>query len=232
MKKLVLFDFDGTVADSAPDLANSANTLRLEQGLEPLSTDYLRPYASMGARGLIWATIGLKTDHPDYEDARQRFLDHYENNLDVDTVLFPGMGELLHTLSQNNLPWGIVTNKAEYLTRPIMKHLGIYDDCAVLVGGDSTPYLKPHPAALFRAARLFDIPCEQCIYIGDDERDIVSAQVANMSSVVAAYGYCQFSPETQNWGADAIANHADEIYPIVKKWAAQLKPQHNKAAVA
>lgn len=230
MKKLVLFDFDGTVADSAPDLANSANTLRLARGLEPLSTDYLRPYASMGARGLIWATLGIRTDDPDYPTAQQQFLKHYEKNLDVDTVLFDGMAELLSTLTRNQIPWGIVTNKAEYLTRPIMKHLGIYDDCAVLVGGDSTPYLKPHPAALFRAAKLFDIPSEQCIYVGDDERDIVSAQVAAMSSVVAAYGYCQFAPEIHQWNADAIANHPDEIYPIVQRWIERLKPATSRVA--
>lgn len=224
MKKLVLFDFDGTVADSAPDLANSANTLRLERDLEPLSVDYLRPYASMGARGLIWATLGLRPDEAGYAEAHQRFLRHYEKNLDVDTQLFEGMGELLRTLTRHNLPWGIVTNKAEHLTRPIMKHLGIYEDCAVLVGGDSTPYLKPHPAALFRAVKLFDIPSEQCIYIGDDERDIVSAQVAGMGSIVAAYGYCQFAPEIHDWGADAIANHPDEIFPIVQQWAEQLNP--------
>lgn len=230
MKKLVLFDFDGTVADSAPDLANSANTLRTERGMEPLSVDYLRPYASMGARGLIWATLGLKTDDPDYDRVRDQFLRHYEQNLDVDTVLFDGMGALLQRLTQNNIPWGIVTNKAEYLTRPIMQHLGISNDCAVLVGGDSTPYLKPHPAALFRAAKLFDIPCEQCIYIGDDERDIVSAQVANMASVVAAYGYCQFDPASKDWGADAIANHPDEIFSIVEQWMNALHPRTTKVA--
>src|SRR5690625_1411762 len=230
MKKLVLFDFDGTVADSAPDLATSANALRKERGLEPLSTDYLRPYASMGARGLIWATLGIKTDDPNYEKERLKFLRHYEHNLDVDTQLFDGMARLLNTLKENNLPWGVVTNKAEYLTRAIMKHLGIYEDCAVLVGGDSTPYLKPHPAALFRAAKLYDIACEQCIYIGDDERDIVAAQVANMASVVAAYGYCQFDPNTKNWGADAIANHPDELFPIVKQWINGLSPRATKVA--
>src|SRR5690625_7473373 len=105
MKKLVLFDFDGTVADSAPDWANSGNTLRTECGIEPLCVDYLRPFASMGARGLIWATLGLKTDDPDYDRVRDQFLRHYEQNLDVDTVLFDGMGALLQRLTQNNIPW-------------------------------------------------------------------------------------------------------------------------------
>jgi len=230
MKKLVLFDFDGTVADSAPDLATSANALRKERGLEPLSTDYLRPYASMGARGLIWATLGIKTDDPNYEKERLKFLRHYEQNLDVDTQLFDGMARLLNTLKENNLPWGVVTNKAEYLTRAIMKHLGIYEDCAVLVGGDSTPYLKPHPAALFRAAKLFDIPCEQCIYIGDDKRDIVAAQVANMDSIIAAYGYCASGPKLQEWGANAIAEHVNDIFPIVKQWANKLTVKTTQVA--
>lgn len=229
MKILVLFDFDGTLADSAPDLAHSANTLRTAQGLEPLSVDYLRPYASMGARGLIWATLGLKPDDPGYQEAHQRFLAHYQQHLDVDTVLFEGMGALLDTLNKQQIPWGVVTNKAEHLTRPIMQHLGIAQHCAVLVGGDSTPYLKPHPAALFRAAKLFNIPTEQCLYIGDDKRDIVAAQAADMGTVVAAYGYCQFSPETKTWGADAIVNHANEIYPVVKQWA---KKTQTKTAAA
>jgi len=230
MKTLVLFDFDGTVADSAPDLAHSANTLRTAQGLEPLSVDYLRPYASMGARGLIWATLGLKPDDPGYQAAQQQFLAHYRKNLDVDTVLFDGIKALLDNLNEQEIPWGIVTNKAEQLTRPIMTHLGIAEHCAVLVGGDSTPYLKPHPAALFRAAKLFGIPAEQCLYVGDDKRDIVAAQAANMGTVVAAYGYCNFSPETKNWGADAIVNHANEIFPIVLKWSEKL--QQPKKTVA
>ncbi len=225
MKNLVLFDFDGTIADSAPDLANSANTLRIERGLEPLSVDYLRPYASMGARGLIWATLGIKTDDPNYEHIRDQFLRHYEQNLDVDTVLFDGMGPLLEQLTAHQIPWGIVTNKAEYLTRPIMEHLGISQNCAVLVGGDSTPYLKPHPAALFRAAKLFSIDCAHCIYIGDDERDIIAAQTANMASVVAAYGYCQADDQIHTWGADAIAYHPSELFPIIQNWRHQLNTQ-------
>src|SRR5690625_4509804 len=230
MKKLVLFDFDGTVADSAPDLANSANTLRTERGMEPLSVDYLRPYASMGARGLIWATLKIKTDDPQDAEIRDQFLRHYEQNLDVDTELFDGMGALLQRLTQHDIPWGIVTNKADYLPHPIMLHWGIANDCAVLVGGDSTPYLNPLPAALSRAAKLYDIACERFIYIRDDERDIVAAQVANMASVVAAYGYCQFDPNTRDWGADAIANHPDELFPIVKQWINGLSPRATKVA--
>src|SRR5690625_2221994 len=175
-------------------------------------------------------TLKIKTGDPQYDEIRDQFLRHYEQNLDVDTVLFDGMGALLQRLTQHDIPWGIVTNKAEYLTRPIMRHLGIEKDCAVLVGGDSTPYLKPHPAALFRAAKLYDIACEQCIYIGDDERDIVAAQVANMASVVAAYGYCQFDPNTKNWGADAIANRSEELFPVVKQWIHGLSPRATKVA--
>ena len=141
--KLVLFDFDGTLADTAPDLAAAANKQRARQGLPPLPYESLRPYASHGARGLLKAALGLERGDPGYEQWRQRFLDDYEQDIAVHTRLFPGVDTLLEHLAADGFEWGIVTNKVEYLARPIIRHLGLEATCAVTVGGDTTPNPKP-----------------------------------------------------------------------------------------
>lgn len=219
MQKLVLFDFDGTLADSAPDLAAAANRLRAERDLEPLPYKTLRPYASHGARGLLKAALNIDASDVEYEDYRRKFLLDYEQNMTQLTLLFEGIVPMLAALSDARLPWGIVTNKTEYLTRPLMEHLGLSQDCVVLVGGDTTPHIKPHPAPLFHAAASAKVDARQCIYIGDDQRDVQAGKAAGMSTVVAAYGYCDFDPAIASWEADAVVNSASEIYPAVEKWA-------------
>lgn len=218
MQKLVLFDFDGTLVDSAPDLATSANFLRTEQGLEPLSLDFLRPYASMGARGLLKAALKLETDHADYEAQKAVFLAHYAANSTVHSQLFDGVDTLISQLNDMGIHWGVVTNKALHLTQPIMDHFALSLSSQIVVGGDSTPHLKPHPASLFLACEQTGIAPKDCLYVGDDERDIVAGKAAGMATMVAAYGYCDFSPAIAAWQADSVANHATEIFPLVLEW--------------
>lgn len=223
MRKLVLFDFDGTLADTAPDLAAAANKQRLRRGLDPLPEADLRSYSSYGARGLIKAALGIETTDPEFPALREQFLEDYEAGMTDNTVLFPGIRELLDTLKANGFEWGIVTNKLEYLAIPQAVHLGLHNDCVVTVGGDTTEHIKPHPAPLLHAAKKADIDPAYCIYVGDDERDIVAGKAAGMATVVAAYGYC--GPETaaiRGWQADAIAASPAEVWPAVQQWAAKL----------
>jgi phosphoglycolate phosphatase len=153
MHKLVLFDFDGTLADTAPDLAAAANKQRARRGLPPLPYEALRPYASHGARGLLKASLDMDTDHPDYPACREQFLEDYEQDMTTHTTLFPGIKDLLALLKENGYAWGIVTNKVEYLAIPLVVHLGLYTDCAITVGGDTTSHPKPHPPPFLHAAK-------------------------------------------------------------------------------
>lgn len=220
MRKLVLFDFDGTLADTAPDLTNAANKLRSIRNLQPLEFDYLRPFASQGARGLIKATLDLDPDHIDFNKVRQEFLEIYEECMTDTTHLFEGIAELLNTLKQNEYEWGIVTNKSENLAIPQCKFLGIFKDAITIVGGDTTGHLKPNPASLFYALDQAKIDAKQCIYVGDDERDIVAGHAAGMKTMAAGYGYCGIpSSELHTWNADYIALTPQEIWTKVQQWS-------------
>ncbi|RTZ40982.1 phosphoglycolate phosphatase [Candidimonas sp. SYP-B2681] len=219
MQKLVLFDFDGTLADTAPDLAAAANKQRARKGLPPLPYETFRPYASHGARGLLKAALNMDPDHPEYEIFRQQFLTDYEQDMTTLTTLFPGVKSLLATLKSNGYTWGIVTNKMEYLAVPLVVHLGLYTDCAVTVGGDTTSHAKPHPAPLLHAAKAAGFEPADCIYVGDDERDIIAGKAAGMATIVAAYGYCGKETALQAWQANAIAQSPADIWPAVQEWA-------------
>jgi 2-phosphoglycolate phosphatase len=220
MSKLVLFDFDGTLADTAPDLAAAANLQRTRQGLAPLQPETLRPFASHGARGLLKMALNITPEHPDYETHRIQFLEDYKQDMFSRTTLFSGIDILLATLKQHGYEWGIVTNKMASLAVPIIAHLGLAQECVVTVGGDTTPHSKPHPAPLLFAAEQARFQPGDCIYIGDDLRDIVAGKAAGMATVVAAYGYCGQDTLLSDWKADAIAQTPDDIWPLVKNWAA------------
>ncbi|NYT66490.1 HAD-IA family hydrolase [Alcaligenaceae bacterium] len=220
MSKLVLFDFDGTLADTAPDLAEAANKQRARKGLAPLPHEDYRSAASHGARGLLQVGLNMGTNHPEYTQFRQQFLDDYEANMTVLSTLFVGIEDLLATLKDQGYAWGIVTNKMEYLALPLIQHLGLAQDCAVTVGGDTTAHPKPHPAPLLYAADKAGFAPKDCIYVGDDERDIIAGKAAGMATIIAAYGYC--GSETtmlQGWQADAIANSPQDVLPAVLAWA-------------
>jgi 2-phosphoglycolate phosphatase len=204
--KAVLFDLDGTFADTAPDLCYAINCMRTARGLDPVPLEKTRPVTSMGARGLLGAGFGMAPDHPEFETMRAEFLDLYERNICRDTRLFPGMADLVAALEKRGLPWGIVTNKAERFTHPLLTGLGMHKRAACIVGGDTTPHLKPHPASLLAASERMALPPAACLYVGDDERDILAGRAAGMAVVAAGFGYLN-GHNPADWNADAVINH-------------------------
>lgn len=202
--RAVLFDFDGTLADTAPDLGAAVNRLRLERGLGELPLDTYRPWASAGARGLLHAGFGLAPGDPDFEPLREAFLARYSEALCAHTRLFPGCDALLAEIGARGIRWGIVTNKARRFTLPIIAALGLAPACVVC--GDTTAHIKPHPAPLQHAAAELGLPPQDCCYLGDDLRDIQAARAAGMPVVAVAYGYGgETAPHA--WDADAVIAH-------------------------
>ena len=206
----VLFDFDGTLADTAADLAAAVNRMRGRRGLAPLAPAAVRPYASMGARGLLRIGFDMTPEHEHYKAMREEFLDFYAERVCVETRLFPGMVELLGALKERRVRWGIVTNKSKRFTERLVPLLGIRPDCVVC--GDSTPHLKPHPASLLLASKQLDLPPAECMYVGDDLRDMQAARAAGMRCVAVEYGYHGADgPGPEAWNADAVISHPAEI---------------------
>lgn len=209
--KAILFDLDGTLADTAPDLGGALNTLLLEQGFPIRSITELRPFVSAGARGLIGAGFGVTPESPNYLELQLRFLDIYQQALCVGTQLFTGMDEHLSDLERRNIPWGVVTNKSQRFALPLMDALGLRQRAACIVSGDSAPRAKPHPDPMILASNLIGIPAADCIYVGDDERDVIAGRAAGMRTLVAAWGYLGNGKPPAEWGADAIVTAPNEI---------------------
>ncbi|RRS02554.1 HAD family hydrolase [Aquabacterium soli] len=201
----VLFDLDGTLADTAGDLAGALNTLRLQRGLDPLPVERLRPHASAGARGLIGAGLDIHPGSDEYEPLRLAFLEAYAAGLANTTRLFDGMPELLAALEGRGLRWGVITNKVHRFTIPVMEGLGLTQRAAVIISGDTTAHPKPHPLPLLTACEQLGIPPQAAMYVGDDLRDIQAAQAAGMPSVAAAWGYLGEAVGIEQWGADVIS---------------------------
>lgn len=216
MTALVLFDFDGTLADTAPDLAAAANRQRTRQGLDPLPYETLRPVASHGARGLLRAALGLKPEDPGYEAVRMQFLEDYAAGSTVHSTLFPGIAELLARLQRHGLSWGIVTNKATRLAVPIIEYLGLAEQSAATVCGDTAEHPKPHPAPLLLAASQAGFSPERCVYVGDDLRDVQAAHAAGMPAVAAAYGYIGVDGDATVWQAEACADSVEALWPAIR----------------
>jgi len=198
--RAVLFDLDGTLIDSAPDLGRAANAMRAARGLAPLALAQYRPHGGSGARGMLGQAFDVGPGHADYEALRREFLDCYEGLMHDTTRPFPGIAAELAGLSGAGLAWGIVTNKAERFALPLVGVLRL--EAAVVVGGDTTAHTKPHPAPLLEAARRLAVDPATCLYVGDDERDIVAGRAAGMATAVAAWGYLGLRSEYRNWQAD------------------------------
>lgn len=202
--RCVLFDLDGTLVDTAPDMADALNALRAEQGLPALPFTDLRPVVSMGARGLLHAGMGLDPEDPDYASLRERFLAIYQTRLCRESRLFGGMDSVLAGIETRGLRWGVVTNKPGWLSEPLLTQLGLERRACCIVSGDSAARAKPHPDPLFLACRLSDFKPAHCVYVGDAGRDIEAGQAAGMRTVAAAYGYIPAGDAAAAWGADAV----------------------------
>jgi len=221
----ILFDLDGTLADTAPDMALTVNRMLASRGQARVGVEKVRPYVSSGARGMIKAAFGIGTDHPEFSAMRQEFLDLYAENLCVESILFPGMNELLHRIEAAGIPWGVVTNKYERLARPVLDGLGVGSRARVIVGGDTTPRPKPSPDPLLHAALALQVAPMRTLYVGDDERDVQAARAAGMKVVVAGYGYLGDGTPPSLWGADAILDS-----PLaIADWLALPIPLHGAA---
>lgn len=216
MIKAVLFDLDGTFADTAPDLAAALNHTRAARKLPPLPLETIRPQASHGSRGLLRLGFGIEPDAPDYDALREIFLDYYERNICVHTRLFPGMAELVDELERRGIKWGIVTNKPHRYTVPLMQALGYEARAACLVSGDTCAQAKPHPAPLLHACKLAGAMPSQCLYLGDDLRDMQAANAAAMPGIIARYGYVSGDVSVKNWNAQGSVDKPTELLGLIK----------------
>ena len=207
----VLFDLDGTLIDSAPDLAGAANDLRRSHGLPDLPYERLRPMVGSGARGMVGAAFGVLPGDARFETLRDQFLARYEQRFLQETAVFPLMEPLLRALEARGLPWGIVTNKAARFAQPVVAGLRLHKRAVVLICGDTTPHAKPHPAPLLEAARRIGVAPTRCVYVGDDLRDVQAGRSAGMPTIAAAWGYLGAGEAIEAWGADAIIEAPDAL---------------------
>ena len=207
----VLFDLDGTLLDTAPDMARTVNEMRKRRGLAPVPQERVRPHVSKGARGMLLAAFEMTTDHPEFPAMREEFLDIYKDNLFVDTTIFAGMDALLERLEASDIAWGVVTNKFERFARPLLDQVGLGTRAGVIVGGDTCAKAKPFPEPLLFAAQALGVKPADALYVGDDERDVQAARAAGMPVVVAAYGYLGDGAPPSEWKADGIVDSPEEL---------------------
>ena len=211
----VLFDLDGTLVDSAPDLAGACNEMRIERGLAPLPYERLRRMVGSGARGMVGVSFGLIPDSPGYLELRDEFLARYEARMTRETKVFDEMVPVLAWLERERLPWGIVTNKATRFAVPLVASLGLARRAAALVCGDTVAHSKPHPAPLLEAARRLDMAPGACAYVGDDRRDVDAGRAAGMLTVIAVWGYLGEGDAPDAWGADHLISRPDELPRLI-----------------
>ena len=213
----ILFDLDGTLIDSAPDLGAAADKMRTDRGLPSLPLEQYRPMAGAGARGMLGIAFGMTPEHPDFPLMREEFFQNYERNLTVRTLVFEGVESLLQQLRSAGLKWGVVTNKSMRFTDPLTQSIPLFATAAAVVSGDTTPHAKPHPAPLLEAASRRGLMPERCVYVGDDHRDIVAGLAANMWTVAATYGYLGSAADTDAWGAHASINSPLELLQLLRE---------------
>lgn len=208
----MLFDLDGTLVDTAPDLGHAANLVRESLALPPLPLADYRPVASAGARGLLKTALGIAPEHPDYLRHRDALLEHYRANLSRNSRLFDGMDEVLRTMEARGIRWGVVTNKPSWLTRPLMEELNLAARAAVSISADEVAKPKPAPDSLFKACEVLGLQVADCLYVGDDRRDIDAGRAAGMRTIAADWGYLGDGGPIEAWAADAIARTPADLH--------------------
>ncbi|WP_287876015.1 HAD-IA family hydrolase [Acidovorax sp.] len=215
--RAVLFDLDGTLIDSAPDLGAAADKMRTDRGMPSLPSDRYRPMAGAGARGMLGEAFGLTPEHPDYAAYREEFFVNYERRMTHLTTVFDGISQLIEQLLQRQMAWGVVTNKSARFTGPLTLAIPLFSTASAVVSGDTTPHAKPHPAPLLEAASRLGLDPGLCIYVGDDERDIAAGRAAGMGTVAATYGYLGATANPLQWGAQAVINSPAELLQLLGK---------------
>jgi phosphoglycolate phosphatase len=213
--ELVLFDLDGTLVDTAPDLAGAVNRMLVARGRAALPLADLRPVASHGARGLIGRAFGLTPGDPGFEDLRQEFFREYEGALCVESALFPAMDQALSAMESRGIKWGIVSNKMARFTDPLVRALALHGRAACVVSGDTAARPKPDPAPLLHALATTSTSSEAAMYVGDDLRDIQAGRAAGLRTIAVSYGYLGDGPHYEEWGADHIIDSPAELLPLI-----------------
>ncbi len=211
MIRTILFDLDGTLLDTAPDLAYALNQLRIEQSLAALPYEKIRPVVSHGGRALIELGFNISEADEQFESLRQRLLDIYKDNIAINTTLFPGMQDVLEHIESHQMLWGVVTNKPSWLTEPLLKALNLMARSACVVSGDTLSKRKPHPEPMLYACQLSNSKVAECLYVGDAQRDIEAGKQAGMHTLAALYGYIGEDDDVRQWGADAIIDKPEDI---------------------
>jgi N-acetyl-D-muramate 6-phosphate phosphatase len=210
----VLFDLDGTLIDSAPDLAGAGNQLRLARGLPALPVEHFRPMVGSGARGMVRLALDVGPQDETFAALRDEFLQHYEDRMTQETRIFADVDPVLRHFSAQALPWAIVTNKATRFSEPLVRALGLHDRSSTLVCGDTTPHSKPHPAPLLEAARRIGVAPERCAYVGDDLRDVQAGRAAGMLTVAVAWGYLGQGEPIHAWGAHHVIDAPHQLLSL------------------
>lgn len=220
--RTVLFDLDGTLADTAEDLADALNGVRNQRGLSPLSFDLIRPIVSHGADALIYLSFEVSPGDDGYGEIREELLDIYRNNIANKTRLFPGMAEVLESIENSGRNWGVVTNKPSWLTEPLLKALNLNERAACIVSGDTTSKRKPDPEPMLFASNMVGSLCHECLYVGDAERDIEAGRRAGMTTLTALFGYIGEHDNPDTWGADGMISQPGEILNWLHDQSAKL----------
>ena len=210
--KTVLFDLDGTLIDTAPDMANALNILLEEEEKDPLSYDVIRPIVSNGSIALVNLGFSDIQEENHLRYLKERYLEIYQERLCIDSKLFDGISELLDKIEQNNMNWGVVTNKPAWLTDPLIEQIGLAERAACIISGDTTQNRKPHPEPMYLACKQANSKPNECIYIGDAKRDIDAGKNAGMKTIIASYGYIRNGENTNNWNADYSVDKAEDIF--------------------
>ena len=213
----VLFDLDGTLIDSAPDLGAAADKMRVDRGLSSLPLARYRPMAGSGARGMLHIAFEMTPDHANFDAMKEEFFVNYERCMTERTFAFDGVAALIQSLVAHNRPWGVVTNKSARFTEPLTRTMPLFASAAVVISGDTTPHAKPHPEPLFEAARRMGVNPGRCVYVGDDHRDIVAGLAAGMGTVAATYGYLGIAADTAQWGAHAAISTPHALLPLLPR---------------